>query len=111
MIHRYDKKNSMIDILKKIAGLRNKHLVANSYKLPIWKENIKNLKSHISNSLNRQIKDEIIEDSFFYLLKKYKYHWDGLWSIIELKNGNIKNINVFDIEDIDEIINYVNNQE
>lgn len=108
MIHRYKKKNSMIDILKKIANLRNKYIVANAFKLPLWNKNIKELKEHISKSIKKKrITNETIEQAFLNLLKKYKYDWDGMWSIIELKNGNIININVFDLEDIDYIINYL----
>lgn len=105
MIHGYNKTNSMIDILKNIANLRNKHIVANAYKSPLWKENLKTLKERSLESINSKINNNMIEESFFSLLKKYKYDWDGMWSIIELKDGNIKNISVFDPEDFQEIIN------
>ena len=105
MIHRYGKKNPMIDILKRIANLRNKHIVTNAYNSPLWKQNIKSLKERSFKSINKKINNSIIERSFFNLLKKYKYDWDGMWSIIELRNGNINNISVFDPEDFQEIIN------
>jgi hypothetical protein len=105
MIHRYGKKNSMIDILKNIANLRNKHIVANAYNSPLWKQNIITLKEHSFKTINKKINKNLIERSFFNLLKKYKYDWDGMWSIIELKKGSIHNISVFDPEDFQEIIN------
>ena len=107
MIHGYSKKNSVIEILKKIASIRNKYIVTKAYKLPLWKENIKNLNERSRLALkNNSINIKSTEKSFLNLLKMYKYDWDGMWSIIETsKNGEVKNINVFDIDDFEILIN------
>jgi len=110
MIHNYGKKNSMIDILKKIANLRNKYLVTNAYRLPIWKQNIRNLKKRCQKITKKKVNNDIIEKSFLKLLKNKKYNWDGLWSVIETnKRGDIQNINVFDLEDFETLMDYINN--
>lgn len=106
MIHGYSKKNSVIEILKKIASIRNKYIVTKAYNLPLWNNNIEDLTERSRLALkNNLIKNESVEKSFFKLLKKYKYDWDGMWSIVEtLKNGDIKNISVFDIDDFEILI-------
>ena len=86
----------MIELLKKISSLRNKYIVVKSQKTSLWKNNINNLKSKFKKYNKSQI-----EEAFINLLKKYKYDWNGLWTIFDIdKNGNIKNINVFDHDDI-----------
>lgn len=107
MIHGYEKKSSIIEILRKIASVRNKYIVSRAYKLPIWKDNIKSLKDRAEIAKkDKKIKIDDTEKAFLKLLKKYKYDWDGMWSNIEIdKNDNIKNINVFDIEDFEFIVN------
>lgn len=107
MIHGYQKKNSIIDILKKIASIRNKYIVTKAYKNPLWNENIKNLNERSRLALkNDSINTESTENAFLGLLKRYKYDWDGMWSTIETsKNGEIKNINVFDIDDFEILLN------
>ena len=107
MIHGYEKRNSIIEILKKIASIRNKYIVTKAYKLPLWKENIKNLNERSRIALNNNnIKMNHTEKAFLNLLKKYKYDWDGMWSMIETsKNGDIKTINVFDIDDFEVLLN------
>lgn len=107
MIHGYKKKNSVIEILRKVASLRNKYIVTKAYKSPHWKDNIRNLNDRSKVALNNNsIKLESTEKAFLNLLKKYKYDWDGMWSMIETsKNGDIKNISVFDIDDFEILLN------
>lgn len=105
LINFYDKDNKLIDLLKKIASLRNKYIVVKSQKTDLWKNNIDNLK----NKFKKYNKTNI-EQAFFKLLKKYKYDWNGLWTIFDIdKNGNIKNINIFDLDDLRTIEHYIVN--
>ncbi len=79
MIHGYDKKSSIIEILRKIASVRNKYIVSRAYKLPIWKSSIKSLKERAEIAKNnKNIKFDDTEKAFLKLLKKYKYDWDGM---------------------------------
>ena len=111
LVHGYQKTNMTVSVLKKIAKLRNKHIVANASKEKCWKNNIDNLKIKNQDIIGKKIKSNIVEKSFIELLKKYKYDWDGLWSIIETdKNGNIKDINVFDFDENDFITDFIKNQ-
>ncbi len=105
LINFYDKNNKLIDLLKKISSLRNKFIVVNSQKTDLWKNNIDNLKKKFKKY--SKIK---IEEAFVQLLKKYKYDWNGLWTIFDIdKNGNIKNINIFDIDDLKFIESFITN--
>ena len=109
MINGYDKKNSIIDILKKIASVRNKYIVKNAFKSSFWAKNLDNLKEKSYLTINKQFNKNEIETSFVKLLKKYKYYWDGLSSTIELnRKGNVQNIEVFDLDDFDSFINELN---
>lgn len=110
MINGYSKKNSVIDVIKKIATLRNKYIVTTAFKLPIWKENMILIKNTIETKINKKQTIKNVEEIFLQLLKKYKYEWDGLWSLIETnKFGEPIKINVFDIDDFDFIVNKLNN--
>lgn len=110
MIQGYSKKNSVIEVIKKIATLRNKYIVTTAFKLPIWKESIIALKNTIENKVNKKVTLKNTEEIFLKLLKKYKYEWDGLWSLIETnKFGEPIKINVFDIDDFDFILSQINN--
>jgi LPS sulfotransferase NodH len=76
LINFYDKDNKLVDLLKKISSLRNKLIVVKSQKTDLWKNNIDNLK----NKFKKYNKTNI-EQAFVKLLKKYKYDWNGLWTI------------------------------
>tara|TARA_A100001015_G_C15005664_1_gene720540 strand:- start:1223 stop:1729 length:507 start_codon:yes stop_codon:yes gene_type:complete len=105
LINYYDKNNKLIDLLKKISSLRNKYFVVRSQNTILWKNNIDNLKNYF-----KKYKKSKIEEAFINLLKKYKYDWNGLWTIFDIdKNNNIKNINVFDQDDIKFIETYITN--
>ena len=105
LINFYDKKNKLMDLLKKISSIRNKYIVVKSQKMQLWKYNINNLK----NKFKKYNKSQI-EEAFIKLLKKYKYNWNGFWTIFDIdKNGNIKNINVFDHDDIKLIESFIVN--
>ena len=110
MIHYYERKNYLIDIIKKIANLRNKYIVFYAKKSEYWDDNLNNIKKRIKKIIDKDIENDLIEKYFIKILMKYKYDWDGLWSIIEINNdGNIKNINLFDIEDFNELVENIKN--
>lgn len=105
LINFYDKDNKLVDLLKKISSLRNKYIVVKSQKTDLWKHNIDILK----NKFKKYNKTNI-EQAFVKLLKKYKYDWNGLWTIFDIdKNGDIKNINIFDLDDLKIIESYITN--
>ena len=105
MINYYEKKNSIIDIIRKIASLRNKYIVLNAKKSEFWNRNLNDIKLKIKKNKGKDIRIDVIEKYFIKILKKYKYHWDGLWSTIEINSkGNIKNVNLFDLDDYNELI-------
>jgi len=104
MINYYDKKNSVIEILKKIATLRNKYIVYYAQKSNLWNKNLNDIKSKFKKINNKNITLDKVENAFVKVLKSYKYDWDGLWSIIEVdKNGNTKNVSLFDVDDYEKI--------
>ena len=108
MISGYSKKNSIFEVLKKIATLRNKYLVTKAYKSSIWKRDLNIIKETIQKTIDKKLSNQDIEDAILALFKKYKYEWDGLWSLIETdKYGIPIKINVFDIKDFDFLIEKV----
>ncbi len=109
LINYYDKKNTVIEILRKIASVRNKFIVKYAYKNDLWKQNLNNIKNKINIIKGKNINTNIIEKGYIKLLKKYKYDWDGLWSMIDFdKRGNIKSIGIFDTDDFETLIEYLN---
>lgn len=105
MINYFEKKNSIIEILKKIASTRNKYIVYISQQSNLWQENLLDLQNKILkiNEINKTIED--IEYVFIKILKRYKYDWDGLWSIIDIsKKGKVKNVCLFDYNDNMELL-------
>ncbi len=109
MINYYDKKNSIIEILKRITCLRNKYIVYYAKKSEFWNTNLNDIKTRVKKITEKDISLNKIEYFFVKILKKYKYDWDGLWAIIDVnKNGSIKNINLFDLDDFNELVRYVN---
>ena len=105
MINYFEKKNSIIEILRKIASTRNKYIVYISQKSDLWEKNLLDLQSKILkvNQVNKSVED--IESVFIKILKRYKYDWDGLWSIIDIsKNGRVKNVCLFDYNDNIELL-------
>ena len=106
MINYYDKKNSMIEILKKIATLRNKYIVYYAQKSDLWNKNLVDIKNKYKKLYNKSIDLNKVENAFVKILKVYKYDWDGLWAIIDVdKNGNTKNISLFDVDDYENLFN------
>ena len=108
LINNYKKDNEVIQILKKISSLRNKFIVYHAKQSDYWELNIKNLQDKLKKHLNKKESADNIEKLFIKVIKKYKYDWDGLWSVIEMgKSGNIKNIELFDLDDLNELITYL----
>lgn len=108
MINYYAKKNSIVDILRRIACLRNKYIVFHAKKSDYWNNNLDDIKLRVKKITSKDYNNDIIESAFVKILKKYKYDWDGLWSIIDVgSKGNIKNVNLFDLEDFDELVKYI----
>ena len=108
MINYYDKKNFIIDIIKTIASLRNKYIVYYAKKSDLWDLNLNQIKLRIKKYIDKDLDLNSIEKYFIKILKKYKYDWDGLWSTIEIsKKGNINNINLFDLDDFNELVELI----
>ena len=111
MINYYDKKNSIVDILKRIACLKNKYIVYYAKKSEYWDNNLNNIKLRVKKIIEKDVSLNTIERYFVKILKKYKYDWDGLWAIIDVnKKGLIKNINLFDLDDFNELVEFVKNK-
>lgn len=110
MINYYNKKNSMIEIFKKIATLRNKYIVYYAKKSDLWNINLNDIKNKNKKLNNKNLDIGKIEVAFVQILKNYKYDWDGLWAIIDVdKNGNTKNISLFDVDDYNDLFKILNN--
>ena len=102
MIRSYGKSNIYLSLLKKMTKLRNNQIVLNaSNNKKMWNNNLNNIKSKIKYDI-KKINNNQIEKSFLKLLLKYKKDWDGLSQIVDVStNGKIKDINLFDIDDLE----------
>ena len=108
LVNNYKKENNTIKLLKKFINLKNKNIALNAFKSKKWNKNIDNLIKNYQNIFNDEIKFEIMEKSFINLLQNYKNNWFGYWTLIKIdKKGNIKNISIFDTEDIDKLLIYL----
>ena len=102
-----NKENNKINLLKKIASIRNRYIVSNSANTKLWNKNLNDLKQKIKKiDRNCKVTDSDIEKAFVDLLTKYKYDWNGLWSIFNVNktSNKVDRISVFDIEDFDFIV-------
>ena len=105
MFKGYNKKNVNLELLKRLAKLRNRSIVSSSYNSDKWKENINCLKDKCVSMGKKNINKQNIEKAFISLINKYKNDWNGLNSIFVLSGGGkVQDINVFDIDDINYII-------
>lgn len=103
----YKKENSIVNTLRMLIYVRNKEIIGMAHKSPLWKENIKNL-TKSCNQIFKKCTQKMVENAFVYLLKKYLRDWEGCYTTIEIGgNQNIKNISVFDTEDLDTIFIYI----
>ena len=73
-----------------------------------WNDNLNDIKIRVKKIIGKDVSLNTIEKYFVKILKKYKYDWDGLWSMIDVnKKGTIKNINLFDLDDFNELVGFV----
>jgi hypothetical protein len=109
LINNYDKKNSITEILKRIATLRNKYIVLYAKESDLWNKNLIDIKNKYKKKYNKNITIENVEYAFVKILKTYKYDWDGLWAIINVdKSCNTKSISLFDLDDYENIFKILN---
>jgi predicted nucleic acid-binding Zn-ribbon protein len=91
----YEKTNDTIYKLKNLLKQRNKIIIRNLLTSKKYKDYVNKL----SQDNKRSIKS--VEDTLTELMKKYSMTWKCCWSFLEIDdNGNPKNINLFDINDI-----------
>lgn len=100
--------NDHLKDLKKFIYLRNKAVLKKAADTKLWTKNIENITNYCKECYDIITNYDIVEDAFIQLEKTFIFNWMGFWSTIDVsKNGRIKDINIFDINDYDYIINYV----
>jgi hypothetical protein len=108
ILKNYDKKNTMVDILKKFINIRNKQIAVKASKSDLWKNNLKQLISRSRTNFKDKISLDLMEKAYINLLQDYKNNWKGYWTSMELDNkGDINSINIFDRDDYDKIQKYI----
>lgn len=96
--------------LRKFVYLKNKNILKEAANTKLWEENIKNIIDYCQNTHQLKTSFDLTESAFLELEKKFIMNWLGFWSTIGInKNGQIKNINMFDMSDYEFIINYIKN--
>ena len=108
ILKNYEKKNTVVDILKKYINIRNKQIAVKASKTDLWKSNLKELVTRSKGNFKDKISLDLMEKAYINLLQDYKNNWKGYWTSMELDNkGDIKSINIFDTEDYDKIQKYI----
>jgi hypothetical protein len=99
----YEKSNEIILKLKNLLTKRNKIIIKNLLSSEIYKNYLNKLAQEYKKTIND------IEPILLELIKKYSMTWKCCWSFLEIdKNGNIKKIQLFDINDINFIKEKIN---
>jgi len=107
LLNNYNKSNIIVDQLRSIVKQRNSIILDKAKKTEYWKNTLNKL----NESLIKKLKIKTIEDTFLELLKKYENNWMGYWTIIEIdKQGEIKDINIIDEDDLVYFIDCLNNK-
>jgi len=103
LINYYEKseKNETINKLKSILQQRNTEIIRKLLKSKVYTEYIDKLYNDGGKKLSKNKIDEVMME----IIKKYAMSWKCCWSFLKLDdNGNIKGIELFDMNDI----NYYN---
>lgn len=88
--------------------LKNVNFLKKVIKDPKYTTFLNNIHTTITTILNRHIDKKHIEEALVSLWNKYLEYWDGYWHSIEVsKNGKIKNIEIVDPYEFEELINLV----
>lgn len=108
MIHYYKKTNGTINLLKKLLKIRNRLIISNVRSHKLWRSYIRKLQHKIKSVMTVPPAHGVVEKGVLKLLKKYDNNWLGYWTILNLsKRGDLKSINIFDVDDYDTILVYV----
>jgi hypothetical protein len=100
-IQSYDKDNKsreILDKLKKFSLHKNRLIYVNMYRKSPWLKCIKNLKSKYPHCRSRKLENGLIT-----VLKKYKYNWQGFWSLVKYDDSLSYDVNEISIIDFDDI--------
>jgi hypothetical protein len=103
LINLYEKsdQNNTINKLKSLLKQRNSEIIRNLLKSSIYKDYIEKLYTEGSKKISKTKIDSVMME----IIKKYAMSWKCCWSFLKIDdNGHIKNIELFDINDI----NYYN---
>jgi len=103
LINSYEKsdQNETINKLKSLLRQRNSEIIRNLLKSSLYKDYIEKLYIEGGKKISKAKIDSVMME----IIKKYSMTWKCCWSFLKIDdNGHIKNIELFDINDI----NYYN---
>jgi hypothetical protein len=112
LLENYNKDNEYIEQLKKLVYYRNFYLIKKLLRqeTTIWKDFILKLKTKcVLKTDNQNIKTKNIEKIFLNLLEKYIGTWNSLNNYIIINNNKIKNIEIIDPDDYNNIFKTLKN--
>lgn len=103
-----NKYNEIVDNMRDLTHKRNRNIVKNLYRTPEWIQFLKTQKKEMNGLFTDYVHLKDIEDGIIDVMKKYKSDWLGFWSIIDVDDsGGIKDVNLFDKDDIDSLVKYL----
>lgn len=94
---------------REFVYLKNKHILEEASTTKYWDNNINKIMRYCNTTYKLKPSYDLIENAFVELEKKFIMNWGGFWSTISINDsGKIKNIDIFDMDDYNFIINYIN---
>lgn len=103
-----NKYNEIVDNMRNLTHKRNKNTIRTLYKTPEWTQFLKAQKKEMNVLFSDYIHLKDVEEGIINVMKKYKSDWLGFWSMIDIDDsGGIKNINLFDKDDIGLLVKYL----
>jgi len=110
MLSNYKVKNKYtktIYNLKKLVKSRNRNIFKLAYKNG-WKKFIQDLRKELNEIFVGKLDNKHVEEGVSHVMKKYNNNWIGYWTIINVNSkGYIKNINLFDMNDYNELKHFL----
>lgn len=112
VLHNYHIDNSYSDVvsdMRKLTIHRNKETVRKLYKSKEWPIFLGKIRDDMNGIFSDYVHKSDIENGILTVMKKYADNWLGFWSFIDLtESGEIKGINLIDIEDSETLKSVLN---
>ena len=102
------KYKKIVHNLRKFVIKRNSEIFRKIYKSEKLPPFIMQVKKDLDESLKRDNAIKKIQDGLIHVMREYRKNWHGFWSMVNLyENGEIKDINLIDVDDMNKLRSYI----